>query len=225
MFVIMPFRANEAIDSGTQEALNYLVGREIPREQKGKSREALYSLINQCGPVVKSYPCWHPLVAGREGIQPQTHPSQAQYHGLDHTVLFRDGFLTCPYGGVEFIQKAVNELNSKDRRYFIEVEELDCMLYHPEATPILVKCSWDKPLLIDGTIPKSLAYPLLLESELPVWRHAQVAETWQTMQRYLLGSPHGKVSSLFVNQDTGNALKKLWNTLIESGMFGPIYVG
>jgi hypothetical protein len=32
----------------------------------------------------------------------------------------------------------------------------------------------------------------------------------------------GSRSSLFVNQETGQALKNLWTTLIETGMFGSI---
>jgi hypothetical protein len=75
----------------------------------------------------------------------------------------------------------------------------------------------------DGTIPKSIAVPLLLEMEVPNWRTAKVAETWETMRPYILGSPRGARSSLFVNQETGQVLKDVWNTLIDTGMFGPIY--
>lgn len=77
----------------------------------------------------------------------------------------------------------------------------------------------------DGSIPTSLAVPLLLEIEVPNWRNAEVAETWETMRRYILGQPCGSRSSLFVNQETGQTLKSLWNSLIYTGMFGPIQVG
>ena len=44
------------------------------------------------------------------------------------------------------------------------------------------------------------------------------------MRHYFLGSPHGSRSSLFVSQETGQAMKKIWEALIHTGMFGPIKV-
>ena len=51
-----------------------------------------------------------------------------------------------------------------------------------------------------------------------------MAETWRTMSPYFLGRPHGGRSSLFVNQETGQAMKTVWTALINSGVFGPIKV-
>lgn len=45
------------------------------------------------------------------------------------------------------------------------------------------------------------------------------------MRSYLLGSPHGQSSSLFVSKETGTVMKNIWNSLIYTGMFGPLYVG
>ena len=73
-------------------------------------------------------------------------------------------------------------------------------------------------------IPKSIAVPLMLEVEVPNWRHSEVAECWDTMKPYLLGAPHGSRSSLFVNQETGQVIKSIWNSIINTGMFGPIMV-
>jgi hypothetical protein len=50
------------------------------------------------------------------------------------------------------------------------------------------------------------------------------AETWDTMRPYFLGRPHGSRSSLFVNQETGQAIKKVWEALTHTDMFGPIMV-
>ncbi len=49
-------------------------------------------------------------------------------------------------------------------------------------------------------------------------------ETRETMCPYILGTPSGNRSSLFVNQETGQSLKKIYNALIDTGMFGPIRV-
>ena len=95
-------------------------------------------------------------------------------------------------------------------------------LYSEEATPVLVKCVWKRKMNEDGSIPASVAVPLLLESELHCWRWAERAETWDTVRPYFLGTPRGSRSSLFVNQDDGQVIKKVWDTLISSGMFGPV---
>ena len=44
------------------------------------------------------------------------------------------------------------------------------------------------------------------------------------MRGYFLGKPNGSRSSLFVNQETGQKMKKIWEALINTGMFGPIMV-
>jgi len=65
----------------------------------------------------------------------------------------------------------------------------------------------------------------MLEFELPHWRSSEVGETWETMRSYLLGSPHGQSSSLFLNKEAGTVMKNVWNSLIYTGMFGSLYVG
>lgn len=222
----MTFRANEDAASGYQKALNYLVTRYIDPADREKSRADFDSLVDEFGPVVQGYPCWHPLVAcGNSEREPWTTPSEnSAYRGLDHTIFLRDAFITCPYGGEETVIQSVENLPF-DSPYSIKAERLDMTLYHPQARPILVKCQWDRHHLSpDGTIPKSLAVPLLLEFEVPCWRSAQVAETWETMRPYILGEPSGRLSSLFISKETGTVLKKLWNDLIYSGMYGPIKV-
>ena len=62
----------------------------------------------------------------------------------------------------------------------------------------------------------------MLEQELPCWRWSERAESWAVMRPYLLGAPHGKRSSLFVDQETALAMKKAYMAMVESGMFGPL---
>ena len=64
----------------------------------------------------------------------------------------------------------------------------------------------------------------MMEFELNNWRSEQVAETWKIMQTYILGSPYGARSSLFVDQECGQYLKKVYIDMINNGMYGPIYV-
>ena len=105
----------------------------------------------------------------------------------------------------------------------VEAEELEFPLYHIDAKPVLVTCEWMKPLKDDGSIPSSIAIPLMLEMELKSWLNAEVAETWETMRSYILGRPCGARSSQFVDAATGLELKKMYIALMKSGAFGPLY--
>lgn len=227
----MSFRADEKVKEGLDEAMRYFVGRHIPVGRRERSKRMLLDLIDRHGPVVQTYPRWHPLVASSKKTflgDPITLPCEAAgYEGLDHTIYLRNAFLTCPYGGVQRIVKSVERLKPCPIAT-ITAEALDEHFYVPDATPVLVTCEWDRLMERDGTIPKSIAVPLLLEMEIPAWLSShsdRCAETWETMRPYILGSPRGSRSSLFVNQETGQTLKAIWNALIYTGMFGPIHVG
>lgn len=222
----MAFRADEAARIGYERVEAYLVPgpKNADEVQRARSKEALRDIIDELGPVVDAYPTWHPLVLNHDSNHPTTTPNdRCGYKGLDHTRFFAHGFITCPYGDGQEAINSVNELPSHPAAS-ITAERLDVQFYSPGATPILVKCEWHNPLDADGTIPLSIAMPLILENEVPCWRWAEVAETWETMRPYLLGSPHGSRSSLFVSQETGQAIKKIWNALIYTGMFGPVKV-
>ncbi len=223
---IMVFRADESARVGFDEVVSYLVPRPraIDETERARSREALVAILKDCGPVVDAYPTWHPLVCNHDDRDSTTTPSwQCGYKGLDHTRYFANGFITCPYGDGQEVLDSVAALPYRSAA-FITAEKLDVHLYNPEATPILVKCNWAKPLQANGMIPLAIAMPLLLQKEIPCWEWAQVAETWESMRPYFLGRPHGSRSSLFVSQETGQAMKKVWDALVHTGMFGPIKV-
>lgn len=222
----MAFRADESERIGYEQVQNYLVPmrRDWDETERALSQEALADIIEEFGPVVDAYPTWHPLVTNHDSKSPVRTPSdRCGYRGLDHTRYFANGFITCPYGdGQEVIDSVANLPYNPVAS--ISAERLEVEFYNSGATPILVKCEWEKPLLDNGMIPLSLAMPLLLEKEVPCWRWSQVAETWESMRPYFLGSPHGSRSSLFVDQETGQAIKKVWNAIIYTGMFGNIKV-
>ncbi|MBL4869072.1 MAG: hypothetical protein JKY67_22140 [Pseudomonadales bacterium] len=95
-------------------------------------------------------------------------------------------------------------------------------LYNEATTPILVTCEFAKPLEATGMIPAAIAVPLMLQKEVPCHEWAERGEPWESMHYYLLGEPHGSRSSLFVSQETGLAMKKIWNLIVNTGMFGPV---
>lgn len=222
----MAFRTDEKIKDGEEFAIKFLLSqlKNLDNDDFLESKSKLTSLFLKLGPVIDEYPNWHPLVQNKiEGLMydPTTPNTDCGYNGLDHTIHFLNGFITCPYDDGQAVIDSVNKLKPHSIAH-ITAERLDIKLYAASANPILVLCEWAKPLANDGTIPLSIVAPLLLEQELPNWIDSQVAETWETMRPYFLGCPHGKRSSLFVNQETGQGIKKLWESIINTGMFGQI---
>lgn len=223
----MAFRAEEAARAGYEAAESYLIGRlrEVSAEERARSKEALQDIVDELGPVIDAYPSWHPLVRNHDGRSPVTWPNrECGYSGLDHTQCFAHGFVTCPYDDGQAVLDSVEKLAYKHQAATITAERLKVKFYSESATPILVKCHWAKTLPMDKLIPLSIAMPLLLEMEVPCWEWSQLAETWETMRPYFLGEPRGAKSSLFVSQETGQSIKKVWEALIYTGMFGPIKV-
>lgn len=219
----MAFRADESAERNYEEAERYLVPPSMYANdvERRRAKETLQELAYELGPVVDAYPSWHPLVSNNRSRFPVTRPGHdCGYQGLDHTKFFAHGFITCPYSDGQDVIDSVRALPYSGVAH-ISAERLDVKFYHPETTAILVKCEWEKHLP-DKMIPISLAIPLLLERELQFWKVAEVAETWETMRGYFLGKPNGSRSSLFVNQDTGQKMKKIWEALINTGMYGPI---
>ncbi|MBW3513088.1 hypothetical protein [Janthinobacterium sp. NKUCC06_STL] len=222
----MAFRAADAAQTGYDEVENYLIKRtrNADEAERNRSKIALRDIVDELGPVVDAYPSWHPLVSNHDGRHPTRTPgTECGYNGLDHTRYFVNGFITCPYGNGQNVIDSVNSLPFHPAAA-ITAERLDVQFYTADATPILVKCEWKKPIQEGGMIPLSIAAPLILEKEVPGYEWAQVAETWETMRPYLLGAPYGSRSSLFVSQETGQSIKKLWEMLIHTGMFGPIRI-
>jgi hypothetical protein len=220
----MAFRADESEKIGFESIKNYFISRSINNDEREKSVNKLLDITNRYGPAVDSYPSWHPLVTHHDEHSPATVPSdKCGYKDLDHTRYFVNAFITCPYGDGQEVIDSVYSLPHNPIAS-VTAEKLDVQLYNLNATPILVKCDWAKPISANGIIPASIAIPLMLQKEVPCWEWTNCGETWETMQYYFLGSPHGKRSSLFVNQETGLTMKKIWNVLINTGMFGNIKV-
>jgi hypothetical protein len=225
--LVMAFRSEEAADAGYESARKYLVPREFEPDVRAKSAQALADIVEKIGPAVDSYPSWHPLVMQHDGHNPERYPSkECGYEGLDHTRYFAHGFITCPYGDGQDVIDSVERLSAHAHHAAsITAERLDASFYNMNATPILVRCKWNELLEPGYLIRKKIAIPLMLEQEVPCWRWSTRSERWETMRPYLLGEPHGNRSSLFVSQDTALALKKIYLSLVETGMFGPLKMG
>lgn len=219
----MAFRADEAAQNGFNAVKEYLIPRDFTPEQRKRSENKLIDIIKKYGPVVQSYPSWHPLVTHHHDHDPVITPDErCGYKGLDHTRYFANAFITCPYEDGSKIIDSVNALPQKSHVATIYAKQLDVHFYRTDVTPVLVYCDWNSPLSYNQMIPESLAIPLMLQKELPCWEWAQIPETWETMRLYFLGSPHGSRSSLFVSQETAMKMKKIWELMIGTGMYGPV---
>ncbi|WP_032696835.1 hypothetical protein [Raoultella planticola] len=220
----MAFRAEEAAAANFENAYRYLVLQGSNHETRLKVRAKLEEIVEECGPVVDGYPAWHPFLLERDKANwaPTVPKNTPSFKYLDHTVYFRNAILTCPYDhGVDEFIAGIKRLKHRDA--YISIEKIDDIaLYHENAVPLLIKCHWhiSDDMEEDGTIPAKAAIGLMLESEVPNWRHAVYCESWEDMRGQLMGYPHGARSSLFVNQQTGQKMKSFWNQLIKTGILG-----
>lgn len=219
----MAFRADEAIQSGFENALRLLVPQGADAQQRKQIREKLEEIVKECGPVVEGYPAWHPFLqeADPHSWSPGTPDNCPSFRNLDHTIYLANGMLTCPYGhGVNELIDSINRLRHSTA--YITAEKLSNVdMYNKHAVPILIKCSWrDFEFEEDGTIPARAAIGMMLEREIPNWKTAVFCESWEDMRGQLMGYPHGARSSLFVNQHTGQQMKNFWNQLIKTGVLG-----
>ena len=224
----MAFRVNESIDSGFEQAMRCLVELNadmFTAEEKVRAARCVRDLVNEVGPVVDHYPIWHPLV--NHGIRSlnsaQTWPSQTHgYPILDHTVYFAHGFVTCPWvdSAAEDYQKAVEKM-SRNSPIKIHARRIEEPLYAPGAVPVLVWCDLaDLTRRHDFFIPTPVAIDLWLALVSRVMIRKQCHRTWDQMRYDFLGEPCGPRSSVFVSQETGQAMKTIYTTMEKYGVFG-----
>lgn len=227
----MAFRRNESEEEGFEKAIMYLTHKDFSPVEKKEIEYYIDDLRVKLGPIVDRYPRWHPLVSNHDLRIPETRPHEyCGYKGLDHNIYFVNGFISCPYNSCDEIitsveQQQHSEANSRYSHVAtLRAERIEKKLYNEGTDPVLVVCDWQRPIPIDKTIPKNIAIGLMLEQEIPGWRDSQLGETWETMSTYLMGEPCGKRSSMFLDQETGQAMKKVYEAIVYSGMFGPLRV-
>lgn len=215
------------LDDIRDEKTDYLL-ENLSGELLDRSEDALDSIYHRYGPFVEAYPSWHPLVMNQLDPRcPLTWPEEGVgYHGLDHTVLLRNAFITCPYsdGEAKKVIESVAKLPQAFGQFWsLRAERIDCRLYSESAFPVLVYCEWDlKHQADNGKISLRCAAGLLLESEIKMWRHADLGESWETMESYFLGRPNDGESSPFLTKTAIAHLKTMWNAVIGAGVFGPV---
>ncbi len=225
----MTFRANEISQVNRSDAERYLLSnlRSLSKSEYQRSQTHLSNIMDDLGSVVDAYPIWHPLILEKEKwVFCNTPHKNYGYPKLDHTVFFVNGFITCPYNEASnYGQDVIDAINKIPPIHgvVITANKLPVTLYHEDTTAIMVKCNWSEAENGDGTLSLKSALPKLLSTALKLNELQQGLISSEDMLPYLLGKPHGKRSSLFVNQETGQALKKQWSFLMESGVVPPYF--
>lgn len=213
----MEFRAPAIAAQQNADAVAYLT-KNLSDPKAGQ--RLLTSLADDLGNATNSYPDWHPLLTAPQLIVSDHVSSLSQlriYDGIDHTVEFVKGFITCPYSDAtaDTIVDAVNKVSGLSARRLAEP------LYSDSTYPVVVSAC-DVVLEADGTIRSRDALAWFAQQTAKEAGSAQVGETWWNIRSYALGRPHGSRSSLFVNQHTGSHMRKILEAMNNSGMFGPI---
>lgn len=213
----MEFRAPKVAKELNATAIRYLTKN---LSDPDAARLVLDPLMVQLGNAIGTFPDWHPILTipkrdSREHVSSLF--DLDSYEGIDHTVLFVRGFITCPYSD-NTANKLVSRVNSLSGLNAYRLEE---PLYANNAFPVVVEAS-DIELEDEGTIGSRDALIWFAQETIKEAWNAKVAETWWNIRSLILGTPHGSRSSLIVSQHAGSHMQKILNALNSSGMFGPI---
>lgn len=227
----MAFRANEARIELNQHAFNYLAlspYNDLTVSQRERALAFVQDTITQYGPVISSYPSWHPLKQipfNGEFNTPTGEPYPAKVR--DHEVHFAHALVTIPYSmeAATVFEHTVHGLSSPFGQFIVVPiwrENPELKLYNKNAFPVLVHFEWSKPLNPDHTVPAGLVARAFLDEQLKMADSAQCGEPWDRMRDDFLGTPRGQVSSLLVTKETGEIIKVLWRTLNKAQIWGPM---
>lgn len=225
----MTFRATDQKEKLDAAIKRFTYG--LDPADRPAATEYLRRAAKRHGPVISSYPLWHPFIVGRllkHGLREtyihRTPSRESGWLGLDHTVFFQRAFITCPYtDGEEVIESAKCASEGLFRLGLsIRAERVEGVnIYNDKVTPILVTA----PLLDtgeDGLIAQkpALAGALRVLTASVDMIGGEVAEPWENVKEFFLGEPCGARSSLFVNEKTGATMRRLLSELNKSGVFG-----
>ncbi|ELP5901896.1 hypothetical protein QTV49_003897 [Vibrio vulnificus] len=208
------YNYSEAIKAVSTNSLSYLT-EGLTNQEDG--RIAFEKILEHLGQPVEGYPDWHPIltIPQRPYQVSSSLRSISAYEGIDHTVSFVKGFVTCPYneGSANKLVARVNELDG------LLAYRLDVSLYSNHAYPVVVEAT-DIELNDDGTVFGRDALIWCTQELVKDAQSSQVAETWDSLRGNLLGRPNISCSSLFVGENTGRGMKNILEAMNGSGMFG-----
>lgn len=221
-------------EAGIQHILQLFVHNpvlQLTDKERSDGESLIRELTEEYGPVVDSYPAWHPFVRHLRT------PYELPFPGLDHSIKFVNAILSTPYRK-EYAQetiRAVREISRTLPDADLTAELLDGVtFYSPDVFPVLIKCDWrcDNgrhdciPTMCKRTeaqIPTHLALPAMLGWNLKRLENCEVGESWRTMVPEHLGAPASEDESFFVSRETAGAMREAWDLLNKYEVFGPMF--
>lgn len=213
----MKFEFSEAAKTMNLEGLKYLT-KGLSNPESGKL--VFNELLEELGNSIDTYPSWHPILTlpKNERYAGSTCLNVMDiYRGVDHTVRFAKGFVTCPYN-----EDAANAIVERVNATFgLGAYRLSASLYADDSYPVVVVARFVE-LEADGTIRNRDALRWYVENLIGFAEDAQVAETWWNLRGDVLGQPCGSQSSLLVSPYTGRHMRKILDALNDSGLYGEI---
>lgn len=227
----MPFRSNESAEAGLTRAIQYLARssmRDMSKTEMENAEEYLRNVVHEIGPVVDSYPNWHPFVRHFcSSLHDYLHniPRNDQgFQGLDHTIFFSHGLITCPYveDSVNKLFQSVDLMNKKFD-LSLECSRIDVNLYNKQVFPVLIKSDKCYELETDLTIKKTSAVKMFCQLLVDTIGCSYSTFDWKDFSPCILGTPSGGRSSLFVNEETGQTLKSIFTLLVKQKVFSESY--
>jgi hypothetical protein len=209
----MAFRYDEVVAEQRQRAHEYAANSvrdaRYTNDDRARSQIFMEYLLDTYGPLIDRYPDWHPL-------KPRL--NSGNYGGFDdHSVTFRDAILFAPYGD----DKAHwEELSAYAKKYDLFAEKVEGELFHHPNCHLYLLIVPHSMMVEDEEENPYIHRTSAIEALLSNWKRVcgdgerphsfQCWESWDTMRPYLIGSPCGKRSSLFVDEATGQAIKRLY---------------
>lgn len=183
----------------------------VPEEAE-KAKTYLIELQKELGPVIEAYPTWHPLVRydGNPDRLIEDHV---------HMIYFANGYVVTSKEKrwLTIFDCAVNHMPMMaDAWVSLEEGDPSIKLFGYETSFIVVKCHWMRKSLPDGTLPPSTAVTNALLTQLFPSLMFEMGKSWDSMSDEFFGLPHDKRDSAWLNKQTGDALKTLWETMLET---------
>jgi hypothetical protein len=222
----MSFRADEDAEENLESTIEYLTDGVKPDGHKYVS-DTIRAIAKMYGPVVRSYPIWHPLVNNSvsRDLHLGVNATPINVFRTDHTVYFANAVLSTNHGRLNERMLDLMKFTTHEAALF-HISRYSG-LYADGATSALLSCRFNDADLSeeDGKVRYAKASTrsavgMMLQSEVPAWIDAECAEPWNVMRPYLLGEPCGAVSSHFVSEETGVVMRRVWNTLVAAGLWG-----
>lgn len=195
--------------------------RSLPENAKSAAEEVLDKLDSKFGPFLVAHPIWHPL--HKLSASGSSFISREEFNIKDDFKLSNAIIYLVRSNPEKLVSHVCGLPQMRCAR--IHAKALTTKLGYVDVTPVLVTCEWKISATFgDRLYRSSIIAPLLINQ---VMSERYPSETFASAHwdrnrfaELILGFPCGKTSSVIIDKPEGRALKRLWEALLATGMFG-----